>query len=271
MRMRWVSNDGVVIALAAIVQLMFDAGVPVDTAGRVEGEALRMPTVFITGASRGIGMAFATQYAAEGWRVLAGCRTPEGARSLAALAGDVSALPLDVTSNQQVEDVAQSLQGEQIDLLINNAGIARRGQPAQQNGMDDVDLGFFAEILDVNVMGLLRVTRALAPMLRAGTGKRVVVLSSRMGSIALNSGGSYPYRVSKAGANMVMSCLAWELAPDGITVVALHPGWVKTDMGGPGADLTPERSVADMRRIIAGLTPAVTGAFISHNGTPIPW
>ncbi|GAB4174705.1 MAG: SDR family oxidoreductase [Thalassobaculales bacterium] len=222
-----------------------------------------MPTVLITGASRGIGAEFVRQYAEAGWRVLASARDP----GRVAAGGAVSAHRLDVTSDENATALAAELRGIAIDLLINNAGvIGRRG-----DGLTTFDPTVLEETFSVNVTGPLRVTRALLPNLLAGGRKTCVFLSSRMGSISLTPAGSLTYRVSKAALNMAVRNIAQELKAEGVTAVAVHPGWVRTDMGGPGADLGVEQSVSGLRQVIEGLTPAMTGSFLNHDGSPIPW
>jgi len=231
-----------------------------------------MPTVLVTGAARGLGLEFVRQYAADGWTVLAGCRNPQGAEALSAIGGDVHAYPLDVTSDESCAALAGMLAGRPIDLLVNNAGMARRGPRRTNVGLAETDTAEFAEILQINTIGPFRVTRALLPCLRAGKGRMVATVSSRMGSIALNVGGSsYAYRASKAAVNAVNKCFAIELAPEGFTCVVLHPGWVRTDMGSAEADIDADESVRGMRSVLARLTPADSGNFYNYDGAPLPW
>ena len=130
----------------------------------------------------------------------------------------------------------------------------------------------FAHLLEVNTVGPVRVTQALLPNLRAGQGKTIVGLSSGLGSIAANdSGGYYGYRESKAAIGMFMRNLAAELKGDGFICIAIDPGWVKTDMGGPGAQLTPEQSIGGMRKVLDSLKPSDTGKFYRHDGSTLPW
>jgi len=230
-----------------------------------------MPTVLITGAGRGIGLEFAKRYAADGWRVVACTRSPEAASAFRGLGGDIRPAVLDVTSDQSAAALAESLRGEPVDVLVNNAGLARRGPRRGSTGCADVDTAEFADILAVNAIGPFRVTRALLPNLARGSRKLVATVSSRMGSIALNTGGSYAYRASKAAVNMVNACFAHEFGPQGYVFVVLHPGWVRTDMGGAGADISVEESVAGMRTVLDGVGPADNGAFVSFDGQRFPW
>lgn len=231
-----------------------------------------MPTTLITGANRGLGLEFARQYAADGWQVLAGCREPTAARELQALAAASSdrirVIPMDVTDTASVRAAAADLKGEAIDLLLNNAGVG--GPPGQQLGK--LDYAAWAKVLDANTLGPMRVAEAFLGNVAQGGLKRIVTITSAMGSIADNtSGGRYAYRSSKAAVNMVMKSLAVDLAPRGITCIVLHPGWVRTDMGGPGGTLSPAASVKAMRSVIAALKPEDSGKFLNYTGQPFPW
>lgn len=222
-------------------------------------------TVLITGANRGLGYEFARQYAAGGWQVIGTARDPAEAEELAALG--VRVMALDVTDPASVERLAAELGAQPIDLLINNAGIFPRF-----NTLAETDFGDVERTLAVNTIGPMRVTRALLPNLRLGTGKQIVSISSGLGSIAGNdSGRYYGYRESKAGLNMFTRSLAAELADEGFTCVVMSPGWVQTDMGGPNATLTPEQSIRGMRKVIAGLTSGDTGTYWNHDGERLPW
>ena len=138
-------------------------------------------------------------------------------------------------------------------------------------GLGQIDDAVWAEVLDINIMGPFRMAEAFVDNVAAAERKLIVTLSSRMGSMAENTGGSYIYRSSKAGVNAVVTSLAVDLASRGIVSMCLHPGWVQTDMGGPSAAVTPQESVAGMRRVIDGLGPEDNGCFYSHDGSPIPW
>ncbi len=226
-----------------------------------------MPTVLITGAGRGLGLEFAKQYADEGWTVHAACREPEAAAGLRGLGGGVRLARMDVTSAEQVAELADDLRGEAIDLLLNNAGIyGPREYPLGQ-----IDYAAWAEVLRVNTLAPLRVAAAFAEHVAASGQKRMAFVSSRMGSIEQNSGGGYIYRSSKAALNAAVKSLAIDLAPRGVTAVVIHPGWVRTDMGGPGATIAPAESVAGMRRVFAGLTPDDGGRFFDYDGSSLPW
>jgi NAD(P)-dependent dehydrogenase (short-subunit alcohol dehydrogenase family) len=222
----------------------------------------------ITGASRGMGLEFVRQYAADGWKVLATCRRPETAERLRAVEGDVKVYPLDVTDFAKVDALARQLKNEVIDVLINNAGI----YGPRQLAYDRVDFGAWAEVMRTNAMAPLKVSAAFVSHVGRSEQRRIAAMSSRMSSMADNtSGGSYIYRSSKAALNAAMRSLAIDLKASGIAVVLLNPGWVRTDMGGPGAEIEAFESVAGMRQIIASLRMAESGRFFNFDGTDAPW
>ena len=231
-----------------------------------------MPTVVVTGANRGLGLEFARQYAAAGWQVIATCRAPDAATELQKLAaesgGRVRVLGMNVTDPKSVRSAAAALKGEAIDLLLNNAGVG--GPPGQQLGNLDYDA--WARVLDTNTLGPMRVVEALRENVARSKLKRIVTITSAMGSIEDNaSGGRYAYRSSKAAVNMVMKSLSIDLAPRGITCVVVHPGWVRTDMGGPDGKITPAESVRALRSLIDAIKPEDSGKFFNYDGKPYPW
>ena len=227
-----------------------------------------MPSVLITGANRGLGLEFTRQFAADGWRVFAACRDPAGARDLAAVEGDVSAETLDVDDGPQVAALANKLSGQPIDVLINNAGIYGPKDVTR----DTVVYDAWGQVFRTNAMSPLAVSAAFAANVAQGGQKKIITLSSIMGSIAENdSSGDFIYRSSKAAVNAVMKSLAGDLKSEGITVAVLHPGWVRTDMGGPGAAIEAPESVTGMRAVIAGLKESDSGRFLNYDGTEIPW
>jgi NAD(P)-dependent dehydrogenase (short-subunit alcohol dehydrogenase family) len=226
-----------------------------------------MPSVLVTSSSRGIGLGFVRQYAADGWTVLAGCRDPERAEALKSVEGDVRRFAMDVTSLEAVRAAAAASDAP-LDLLINSAGVSGD----YRDGPGEVDYARWAEVLDVNTMGPVRVLDAFADRLAAGERGLAVTITSGMGSIAdAGSGAGLAYRTSKAAVNMAMRARSFDLRPRGITVVVINPGWVRTDMGGPGARMSVEESVAAMRRAFDGLTIEATGAFLKHTGESYPW
>jgi NAD(P)-dependent dehydrogenase (short-subunit alcohol dehydrogenase family) len=223
-----------------------------------------MATILITGANRGIGLELAKQYAAAGDTVI---RTMRGTDKATSPVGE--SLPLDVTSDASAAALAGMLKGRPIDLLINNAGISGP-EPAHQTGTD-MDFGGFLSVLDANVLGPLRVTQALLPNLRAAKAAKAVVISSQMGQLSSKQSGFVAYRASKAAVNKVFQCLAADLAGEGIAVAMLHPGWVRTDMGGPGADLDVSESASGIRKILASLDLSTTGRFMAWDGRQLDW
>lgn len=227
-----------------------------------------MPTVLVTSSSRGIGREFVRQYAADGWRVIAACRSPETVEAeLRALGDAVRPIALDVTNLASVEAVARE-DDEPLDLLLNTAGVI--GQGSEKPG--EVNYAEWARVLDVNAMGPVRVLDAFADRLAAAGGSKAITLTSGMGSIGdVGSGGSLIYRTSKAAVNMAMRARSFSLRPRGIIVAVINPGWVRTDMGGPSASISPEESVAGMRKVIAALTLDQTGTFLDWKGGGYPW
>lgn len=229
-----------------------------------------MPTVLITGASRGLGLEFAKQYAADGWDVIATCRKPDAAVALGDLAGSagsVRVMPLDVGDPTSIKALAGELAGASIDVLLNNAGIF-----GDRSGFGGVDYAKWSDTFRVNTMAPLMLSEHLIEQVGRSEQKVIANVTSKMGSVADNtSGGCYVYRSSKAALNMVTRSMAHDLAGRGVTCAVLHPGWVATDMGGAGAPLQAEPSVRGMRQVIAGLTPAQSGGFFNYDGAEIPW
>jgi NAD(P)-dependent dehydrogenase (short-subunit alcohol dehydrogenase family) len=223
--------------------------------------------MLVTGANRGIGLAFARSFAADGWRVHACARNVEKARELRALQGEVVSHRLDVTNGLKVASLARELAGEAIDVLINNAGVY-----GPRSGFGQTDYDEWADVLQVNTLAPLRMVERFVGHVQRSGEKTVVNISSRMGSIGQDTdGGAYIYRSSKAALNMVTKSLAVDLAARNVKVIALHPGWVETGIGGRGATLTPDESVAGMRQVIAGIGPSDSGRFFNYDGTPIEW
>ena len=232
-----------------------------------------MHSVLVTGSNRGLGLEWARQYAGEGWRVYATCRRPDEAEALQTLADahpEVSIHRLDVTDREQVEDMAAVLAGQPLDLLINNAGIylERWGRDT----LGQIDYDDWLTTLAVNTLGAFRVTEALLPSLEQGRKRLVVNISSHMGSIAdINAPNDYAYRSSKAALNAASRGLSFELATLNIGLLLLHPGWVRTRMGGREAPLSPEESVAGMRAVVARFDPSMSGKFYRYDGQAMPW
>jgi NAD(P)-dependent dehydrogenase (short-subunit alcohol dehydrogenase family) len=219
--------------------------------------------VLVIGASRGIGREFVVQYLAERAQVTATARKSEDVAELEALGA--SAFALDVTDAASVSGLAWRIDNAGFDVAIVNAGV----YGPRHTGLDTPIEADFDSVMHTNVLGPMRVIPQLADALAPGA--RLAVLSLRMGSMGLRTASSgWLYRASKAALNSVLKDVSLQFAGKA-TCVAFHPGWVLTDMGGAGAELTPERSVADMRRTLAGLTPAQTGSFLNHDGTTLAW
>ncbi|MEM1434102.1 MAG: SDR family oxidoreductase [Pseudomonadota bacterium] len=228
-----------------------------------------MDNVLITGANRGIGLELTRQFLAAGQRVFACCRTPEAAVELKLLNDEplLSIHALDVTADASVAALAGLLGATHLDVLVNNAGI----MGGDRQSVDDMDYGAWRDAFEVNTLAPFRLVAALLPMLRQAERPRVVTLSSQMGSLNRKSTGAHAYRSSKAAVNKVMQVLALELEADGIVVCPVHPGWVRTAMGGATAELSAEESAAGLVRLIDSLTPAHSGRFWTWEGKEHPW
>lgn len=226
-------------------------------------------TTLITGANRGLGLEFSKQYAADGWQVFACCRHPQSALALQALALEhklIRILALDISDFKQIEALALGLKNESLDVLINNAGI----YPASSFGNSDE--AAWLQAFKINSIAPLKMAEALMPHLMRGNHKIIATLSSKMGSIDDNgSGGEYAYRSSKTAVNMVMKSLSIDVKPHGISVVTLHPGWVRTEMGGPNGLIDAPESVQGLRKVIAQQTLSNTGKFITYDGKEVAW
>lgn len=226
-----------------------------------------MSTILITGANRGIGLELTKQYAAAGWTVIACCRKPAEAKALQAVKGAIEVHPLDVTKPASLAKLKKTLGNRPVDVLLNNAGVS-----GKRLGFGKTDAKDFLSVLHVNSIAPLLVTEALLGNVKRGKLKKIVSISSKMGSIGDGpAGGSYAYRASKTALNMVMVNAAGELKAKGIAVAVLHPGWVRTDMGGRSAPLKVGESAAGIVKVIDGLDLATTGRFINYDGKPLPW
>lgn len=227
------------------------------------------PTVLVTGASRGLGLEFVRQYLDDGWRVHATCRDLSRCGGLCDLPGErLSIHSLEVAEKSSIERLASEIGSTAIDVLVCNAGvIGPRGM-----NPESVDRDSWIETFAVNAIAPLAVAGAFRRNLIKGRQKKAVAISSRLGSISLNeSGGQYAYRSSKAALNAVWHSLALDWAGDGMSCITVHPGWVRTDMGGAQADIEPRESVAGIRRVIERLTPAESGRFFNYDGEELPW
>jgi NAD(P)-dependent dehydrogenase (short-subunit alcohol dehydrogenase family) len=226
-----------------------------------------MPTnpsqVLIIGASRGIGMELVRQYRQQGAQVTATARTEAGVDSLRAMGA--TALSLDVTSAESASRLAWQLDGCAFDVVVFAAGV----YGPRTQGLQPPPQTEFDHVMHSNVLGAMQVLPQLDGLLAPGA--RLAVLSSLMGSIgARNNPGGWLYRASKAALNSVLKDVSLVFKNQAICV-SLHPGWVRTDMGGAGADLSVEQSASDLRAVIAALKPGDNGQFFNHDGHPIPW
>ena len=229
-----------------------------------------MSTVLVTGANRGLGLEFVRQYASEGAKVIACARELDKARELQELSnkhGQIEIHPLDTSDFEACFALARQLKGEAIDTLINNAGYYG---PKKQSA-EDMDFEGWAYTFAVNTMGPLALSQALKENLTLGRERKLITITSGMASTATTEGGYIAYRASKAAVNNVMRNLSIDWRKDGIIVALLSPGWVRTDMGGAGAPLSPEQSVTGMRKVLAGLTPSDNGKFLTWQGHESPW
>jgi NAD(P)-dependent dehydrogenase (short-subunit alcohol dehydrogenase family) len=228
----------------------------------------------VTGANRGLGLEFVRQLLARGDRIVATCRQPGKATALNALAGDhpgrLHVLPLDVADPRAIAELVRELallddDGARIDLLVNGAGVLHSGERFGSVGADNL-----LDSFRTNAMGPFLLAQALAPRLRDGA--RIANITSQLGSIANTTRfGTPSYDISKAAQNMATALLAAALRERGIVVIALHPGWVQTDMGGAGATVTPEQSVSGLLRVIGALKPSDSGHFLDWQGEALPW
>ena len=225
--------------------------------------------IVITGANRGIGLELVRQCLGRGDSVIATARDPRGASELQSLAGsspELTVLACDVGDDESVRAFAANVTGA-IDALINNAGVM-----GAMTSLEDLDSGDALKTYSINALGPLRITGALLPQLRQGKGKKVLHVTSGMGSIGDNtSGGAYGYRMSKAGLNMGSRSMAADLRSDGISVAVINPGWVKTDMGGSGAPIDVTTSAAGILAQLDALSSKNSGEFLDHAGKRWQW
>jgi NAD(P)-dependent dehydrogenase (short-subunit alcohol dehydrogenase family) len=228
-------------------------------------------TILITGANRGIGLECVKQYALKGWQVLACCRKPESAKELSELAKahtHVSVLPLDVTNEAAIKQLATQLVNQPIDILLNNAGVSLD----DENGFGSVSGDDWQMTMKTNALAPVLISQALVENVAKSNKKIMAFISSKMGSIADNEYGMYyAYRASKAALNAQVMSMAIDLKDRGITTIAVHPGWVQTDMGGPEATINTQTSVEGLSKILDQLNLEDSGTFRGYNGEHIPW
>ena len=226
-----------------------------------------MKIALITGSNKGIGLEFARQLKDRGYFVIGCCRDISKAKELKAVADEL--IQLDVTSDEDIADLKNTLNNRPIDLLVNNAGVS--GEQGVTVG--NVNRENFIHVLNVNCISVVTLTDALLPNIKAGTDKNILVVSSRMGSIADNERGrSYAYRTSKAALNCAMRSFAIDVLEMGINVMLIHPGWVKTDMGGNDALIDTKASVAGMlEQSDKHLSSSHADKLYSFDGSVLPW
>lgn len=229
-----------------------------------------MATILITGASRGIGFQMTRQYCEDGDSVLACCRNSGSADALNELAagsdGRITVIDMDVSDPDSIESAAKAIGDQPIDALINNAGATGGGHQS----FDDMDFDDWIDTFKVNTIAPFRVARAFHGNLKKAGGKLMNV-TSQLGASTWPMGGMYPYSTSKAALNKVTQILAMDWKDDNITVAVIHPGWVRTDMGGPQADISPEESATGVRSVIASMSADDAGKFFKWNGEIHAW
>ncbi len=231
-----------------------------------------MKRVLITGANRGIGLEFVRQYLAAGWQVYGTAREPEAAVDLKQLqeeAGDrLNILKVDLMDSRSIDILGRTMERleSKLELLINNAGTYGSKQSFTEMDTEEV-----LRVFRVNCLGTLQLTRRLFSFISSARGK-IIFITSLMGSIADNrSGSAYAYRISKAALNMFGKTLSQDYQADGIYSLLLHPGWVRTRMGGENAKIDTTTSVSGMRRLIARLDREMSGGFYNYDGEKLPW
>jgi NAD(P)-dependent dehydrogenase (short-subunit alcohol dehydrogenase family) len=259
---------------SVLVPLMLMTGPAYSAGVRDPGS----PTILLTGSNRGIGLALATEYAAQGWNVIATCRTPKKATDLKALAAanpKVIIEQLDVTDVGQIGKLAKRYRGVPIDVLFNNAGWL--GTPIASQQLGNFDQKLFEEVMNTNVYGPLKLSEALVANVEASSQKKIIGMTSGLGSLTLMGRMSrfYYYQMSKAAMNMGMRALRNDLQGRGITVALLAPGMVETEMledsGYTGKALKPAESAAALYQLVAELTPQDKGLPVNVDGKVIPW
>ena len=224
-----------------------------------------MATALIVGASRGIGFELARQYRADGWRVLATVRKQDDGKGLHELGCDI--LIVDVNNVEHCAALGWQLDDERLDVAILCAGL----YGPKTTGLETPSAIDFDTVMHANVLGAMRLLPLLGPLVANAKG-RLALLSSMMGSISLRSNpNGWLYRASKAALNSVLADVALTFGPTGAICVALHPGWVRTDMGGSEADLAVGDSAAGIRATLNKLSARDNGKFFDHDGTPLPW
>jgi NAD(P)-dependent dehydrogenase (short-subunit alcohol dehydrogenase family) len=234
-----------------------------------------MSTVLITGANRGLGLGLSKVYLEDGWDVIALVR--QSSRELAGLTcAGLDIRECKLTDDWELGAIADGLADHTIDVLINNAGRMAKvegvARTDHSQGFGHFNRNLWHDVFDINLFTPMRLSELLIEQVSRADRGRIVTLSSMLGSMALNdSGGLYAYRASKAGVNAIMKSMAIDLAEQGVIAIAMHPGWVRTDMGGSKAPLDTETSTRGMKGVIDRLRPEDSGKFFSHDGSELPW
>lgn len=235
-----------------------------------------MERIFITGTNRGIGLSLVRQYLEEtDAQLFATCRNPAKADRLNELRDKfpdrLTILRLDVNDDEEIHEVANELgrRTTALDVIINNAGVYPEGAPTYDFG--SLQRPDVMRVIETNAVSALMVTQALYPLLKRGQDKRIVMVSSNMGSMQDDGGRAYAYRMSKAAMNMAARTLAIDLEAEGVTSIMLHPGYVSTTMGGPGGAISPDESAAAIRKIVRELQPEDNGTFFKYTGEVHAW
>lgn len=227
--------------------------------------------VLITGANRGVGLALVNAYLDAGWHVFACCRKPDQAKELQQRQNEtetLTLLTLDVTDHQAISSLSQQMADIPLDLLINNAGY----YGPKGYGFGNTDADEWRKVFEINTIAPLKLAEAFYPQLKSENPGIIACISSKVGSMTENtSGGGYIYRSSKAALNSVVKSLSNDLLPEGIISVALHPGWVQTEMGGPNALINTETSAKGMMQLINNLSKTDSGTFLDYQGKAIAW
>lgn len=230
-----------------------------------------MPTILITGANRGIGLEFVKQFASENYHVIACSRNPKLATELNNIASqynNIDVHQLDITNQASIKALKEQLGNTAIDIFINNAGIYL----GHHNGFNDLSVADWKTIFDVNCIAPIKLVEYFYSNILNSQLKKIIFISSKMGSVTDNqSGGSYLYRSSKAALNAAVKSLSIDLKQDGICVLSLHPGWVKTDMGGPNALISTTESIKGMKKVIENTALKQSGGFFAFDGKEVPW
>ncbi len=234
-----------------------------------------MPTLLITGANRGLGLGLVRAYLDDGWNVIAVNRRHSD-ELLALAGGKLEAVTCDLTDDGELAGLGDRMSGKAIDVLINNAGrmAKKSSSPGGESvqGFGHFDRELWHAVFDINLFTPMRLCELLVDNVAAADNGRMVTISSMLGSMAMNeSGGIYAYRASKAGVNAIMKSMSIDLQARGVTAIAMHPGWVRTDMGGAGADIDIETSVSGMKQVIDRLRPGDSGKFLCWDGSEMPW